>query len=51
MQARKQILKAGLRGIAGLHSHDIVHLGEVSALLFHNLELIASRYQTRQLHG
>ncbi|KAM5502996.1 hypothetical protein McanMca71_004263 [Microsporum canis] len=26
MQARKQILKASLRGIAELHSHDIVHL-------------------------
>ncbi|KLJ12320.1 hypothetical protein EMPG_12623 [Blastomyces silverae] len=29
MQARKQILKASLRGIAELHSHDIVHSGEV----------------------
>ncbi|PGH16902.1 serine/threonine protein kinase [Polytolypa hystricis UAMH7299] len=26
MQARKQILKASLRGIAELHNHDIVHL-------------------------
>ncbi|KAL2373017.1 hypothetical protein RJZ57_002519, partial [Blastomyces gilchristii] len=26
MQARKQILKASLQGIAELHSHDIVHL-------------------------
>ncbi|DAA79010.1 TPA_exp: Uncharacterized protein A8136_2795 [Trichophyton benhamiae CBS 112371] len=26
VQARKQILKASLRGIAELHSHDIVHL-------------------------
>ncbi|EEH39445.2 hypothetical protein PAAG_08714 [Paracoccidioides lutzii Pb01] len=26
MQARKQILKGSLRGIAELHSHDIVHL-------------------------
>ncbi|KAL3706307.1 hypothetical protein TMatcc_007317 [Talaromyces marneffei ATCC 18224] len=26
-KARKQILKASLRGIAELHSHDIVHLG------------------------
>ncbi|KAK2781483.1 hypothetical protein FQN53_000574 [Emmonsiellopsis sp. PD_33] len=26
MQARKQILKASLRGIAEMHSHDIVHL-------------------------
>lgn len=28
VQARKQILKASLRGIAELHSHDIVHLGK-----------------------
>lgn len=27
IQARKQILKASLRGIAELHSRDIVHLG------------------------
>lgn len=27
---RKQILKAGQRGIAGLHSYDIVHLGKVT---------------------
>ena len=25
---RKQILKAGLKGIADLHSRDIVHLGK-----------------------
>lgn len=28
MQTRKQILKASLKGIAELHSHDIVHLGK-----------------------
>ncbi|EFR05123.1 serine/threonine protein kinase [Nannizzia gypsea CBS 118893] len=26
VQTRKQVLKAGLRGIADLHSHDVVHL-------------------------
>ncbi|KAK2873708.1 hypothetical protein FQN49_002147 [Arthroderma sp. PD_2] len=30
IQAKKQILKAGLEGIAELHSHDIVHLGLIT---------------------
>lgn len=30
MQARKQILKASLRGIVELHDRDIVHLGKLS---------------------
>jgi hypothetical protein len=30
IKARKQILKASLKGIAELHSHDIVHLGKWS---------------------
>ncbi|OAX78472.1 serine/threonine protein kinase [Emergomyces africanus] len=40
IQARKQILKASLQGIAELHSHDIVHLGEVSTLQSHSVRLI-----------
>lgn len=51
MQARKQILKASLQGIAELHSHDIVHLGEESTLQSHSVRLIDFRYQTRQYHG
>ena len=28
MRARKEILKATLQGIADMHDHDIVHLGD-----------------------
>lgn len=30
IKARKQILKATLRGIADMHGHSIVHLGEAA---------------------
>lgn len=33
MKARGQILKAGLRGIAELHSRDVVHLGKLTSAL------------------
>lgn len=29
IEARKQVLKASLRGIAESHDHDIIHLGEI----------------------
>lgn len=34
MEARKQILKASLQGIAELHDRDIVHLGNTSNHIF-----------------
>jgi hypothetical protein len=46
MQARKQILKASLRGISELHSRGIVHLGNAGDPQLHAIQLIASRYQT-----
>lgn len=45
IRARKQILKASLRGIAELHSYDIVHLGELRAFQPNTSGLIAFRYQ------
>lgn len=39
MQARKQILKASLRGIAELHSRDVVHLGKIRTIRLRKLEL------------
>lgn len=33
MQAKKQILKASLRGIVELHDRDIAHLGKLSYFL------------------
>ena len=46
MQARKQVLKSSLQGIAELHSHDVVHLGESNAVKLRGLGLTIFRYQT-----
>jgi hypothetical protein len=35
LQARKQILKAILQGIAELHDRDVAHLGNLSNFHFH----------------
>ena len=35
-RATKKILKDSLRGIAELHNHHIIHLGNFSALQIHN---------------
>jgi len=37
MRARKQILKASLRGLVELHDRDIVHLGNLITFLLHEV--------------
>ena len=45
VQARKQILKASLRGIAELHDRDIVHLGILPGFWIIMTGLIIPRHQ------
>ena len=45
MQARRQILKASLQGIAELHDQDVVHLGDLISQ-GHDLALTGLRHQT-----
>lgn len=50
-QARRTVLKAALRGIAELHSKDIVHLGKSFKSYPRIGVLTCFRYQAWQYHG